>query len=786
MKRISWVSFVLLAAMVPTLAYGNGAPVRIHDIQGAAHTSPLAGQSVSGVVGIVTAKLSNGFYMQDPSPDGDDATSEGIFVFTSTLPTVNVGDAVQVSGTVSEFRPGGPSSANLTTTEIGNPGRTIVVLSSGNPLPAPVIVGIGGRIPPSTVIEDDATGNVETSGVFDPSSDGIDFYESLEGMRIQIDDAVVVGPINAFGEVPVVGDKGVVAGVRTARGGLVVGATDFNPERIILDSLITPLPAVNVGDSFPGPIVGVLDYNFGNYMLHVTALPAAVSGELKAETTSAPVDGEVAIATFDLDNLDPTDVSGRVDALASQIVNNLRSPDIVAVQGIEDSNGQMNDGVVDASTTYSTLITAIQNAGGPTYDYRQIDPVNNQDGGQPGTNIRVAFLFRADRGLDFVDRPGGDSTTATTVVSGATGPELSFSPGRVDPTNIAFTNSRKPLAGEFTFNGLKLFVVVTHLVSKGGDSPLFGRFQPLILASEPQRILQAQVVHDFVQSILSVDSKANVVVLGDFNDYEFTTALTTLKDSALQNLTESLPQPERYSFVFEGNSEALDHILVSDGLFSGRPLTYDIVHVNSEFVDQTSGHDPAVVRIQTAAEQLTALSPAKLWIGLRNSDSVGLRVDLLAEVFLKIGTSATKIGEGELDNQSTGGSGFNNALLATISSLALDNAPVTVPSGARLQFTLSVRRTCSGGGHNSGVVRLWYNGKPIDAGSSRDAGSRFDATLGGQTDNYFPRTSFALGTSAGSSRTFIDQTVDSKVPCGATPPFTRPFSPFGTWTLTVP
>jgi hypothetical protein len=84
------------------------------------------------------------------------------------------------------------------------------------------------------------------------------------------------------------------------------------------------------------------------------------------------------------------------------------------------------------------------------------------------------------------------------------------------------------------------------------------------------------------------------------------------------------------------------------------------------------------------------------------------------------------------------------------------------------------------------VVRLWYNGQPIDTGAGRDAGSRLDATIGGETDKYFLRTNLALSTSEGSSRTFVDQAVDSSVPCGATPPFTRPFSPFGTWTLTLP
>lgn len=149
---------------------------------------------MTDIPGIVTATKSNGFWMQDPSPDADPATSEGIFVYTSTAPTVSAGDAVTIGGTVAENRPGN-TATNLTTTQIATP--TVTVKSTGNALPAPVIVGTGGRIPPATVIEDDANGSVETGGLFHPNADGIDFWESLEGMRVQLNNALVVGPKNS-------------------------------------------------------------------------------------------------------------------------------------------------------------------------------------------------------------------------------------------------------------------------------------------------------------------------------------------------------------------------------------------------------------------------------------------------------------------------------------------------------------------------------------------------------------------------------------------------------------
>jgi predicted extracellular nuclease len=595
-------------------------PVAIHSIQGAAHVSPIAGMSVIGVTGVVTAKRSNGFYFQEPDSDidADTATSEGIFVFTSSAPTVQVGDALSVMGTVSEFRPGGASSTNLATTELTSP--TIVVQSASNPLPAPTVIGTGGRVPPSTVIEDDATGDVETSGVFDPSSDGIDFYESLEGMRVQLNEARAVGPTSDFGsnrEIPVVGDNGANASVFTPRGGLILQQTDTNPERVILNDLISggpTLPSANVGDSFPGATVGVIDYSFGNFKLEVTTLGTLASGALAQESTTAATAGQLAVATFNVENLAPTDPPAKFATLAGLIVNNLKSPDVISVEEVQDNNGATNDGTVDATTTWNLLIAAITAAGGPTYQYAQIDPVNNADGGAPGGNIRQGFLYRSDRGLAFVSAPGGTSTSANSVDAG---PHLHYSPGRIDPTNSAFNTSRKPLAGEFTFHGSRLFVIGNHFNSKGGDQPLFGHFQPPTRSSEVQRHQQAQIVNDFVDAILALDASANVIVLGDLNDFDYSDTLTILKGTpaVLSNHYSTLPLAQRYSYVFEGNSQALDHILGSTDI-TAKLVVLDPVHINAEFATQASDHDPLVARYcaDATAPTLTATaSPNTLW-----------------------------------------------------------------------------------------------------------------------------------------------------------------------------
>ena len=570
--------------------------VRIREIQGASHISPRNGQSVSAVPGIVTGIRSNGFYLQDPNPDADVATSEGIFIFTNSAPTVAVGDSVQVSGTVQEFRAGGSDGlTNLTTTEIISP--VITPVSSGNPLPEPILLGAGGRTIPTGTIDNDAVGDVETSGTFDATTDGIDFFESLEGMRVRLNNVVAVGPRTSVGEIAVVADNGAGSTVRTIRGGIVINAKDFNPERIFLDDGFQATPAMNVGDGLAS-VVGVLDYSFGNFKLNVSSPMTVIDNGLTAETTGivgAP--SGLTVAAYNVENLAATNAASKFAALAGQIVNNLRSPDVVALMEIQDNNGTTNNGVVDATQTVSMLINAIQAAGGPTYQFRSINPVDGEDGGADGGNIRVGFIFNAAR-VSFVDRAGGGSTVATSVVNNGGSPQLSASPGRIDPTNSAFDHSRKPLVGEFVFNGRRLFVIANHFNSKIGDDPLYGRFQPPVRSTEIQRHQQAAIVNGFVKNILAVDASASVVVLGDLNDFEFSDTLSVLKDgNVLVDLADTLPTSERYSYVFEGNSQVLDHTLVSNALADFAGPLLDIVHANAEFAAQTSDHDPDVVRL---------------------------------------------------------------------------------------------------------------------------------------------------------------------------------------------
>ncbi|MEW2132382.1 endonuclease/exonuclease/phosphatase family protein [Streptomyces sp. NPDC005435] len=571
--------------------------VRIHDIQGTTRLSPYAGQKVADVPGIVTAVRdygsSKGFWLQDPTPDADPATSEGVFVFTSSAPKAAVGDSVTVSGTVSEYVPGGTTSGNQSVTEITKPAVTTV--STGNPVPAPVVIG-KHSVPDRYAPAGDANGSVNSVRLA-PSTYALDYYESLEGMNVQVANTRVVTGTDPYAELWVTVKPGEH---RTPRGGTLYGSYESqNTGRLQIQSLgaTADFPQANVGDTLKGATTGPLDFNqYGGYTLVASSLGTLKSGGLERETTHRQSARELAVATYNVENLDPSD--NTFAQHASAIVNNLRSPDVVSLEEIQDDNGATDDGTVSAGVTVHKLIDAIVAAGGPRYDWRSIDPVNDQDGGEPGGNIRQVFLFNPER-VSFVDRAGGDSTTAVGVTKDHGKARLTVSPGRIAPADAAWNSSRKPLAGEFVFRGRTVFVIANHLNSKGGDQALTAQYQPPTRSSETQRHAQATLVNGFVKDILSVQKDADVIALGDMNDFEFSGTAKILEGRGeLWSAIKSLPKKERYTYDYQGNAQVLDQILISPEIRRDGSFAYDSVHINSEFHDQISDHDPQVLRFR--------------------------------------------------------------------------------------------------------------------------------------------------------------------------------------------
>ncbi|MGL5353130.1 MAG: cellulose binding domain-containing protein, partial [Clostridium sp.] len=168
---------------------------RIGTIQGASHKSPYEGQLVSKITGIVTSVSNNGFYMQDKYGDDLTQTSDAIFIFTKSKPTAEVGDYLNVDGKVEEFAYKG----ELSKTEIVEP--KIETLSKNNILPKEIVIGKSGLKEINKVIDNDGL------GTFDPEEDGIDFYESLEGMRVSIENPTVTGFADKFNELTIVSNN---------------------------------------------------------------------------------------------------------------------------------------------------------------------------------------------------------------------------------------------------------------------------------------------------------------------------------------------------------------------------------------------------------------------------------------------------------------------------------------------------------------------------------------------------------------------------------------------------
>ncbi len=579
---------------------GGGDPVEaaIYEIQGASHISSFVGQLVI-TTGIVTAVDDNGFYLQDPAGDGNSDTSDGIFVFTGSAPTVSVGDDVEVTGDVDESG----FNDRLTVTRID--ADSVTINSSGNPLPAAIVIGTSGITPPTEVIisADEITTPIDLSdpvdaaaNLFDPSQDAIDFYESLEGMRVTVEDAIAVAPANGFGEIFTVANQGAGATGFNARGGVIATEGDLNPERIQIqiDGNVGPAPDISnvVTGDLLGDVTGVVTYNFGNFEVVATEISAPVAGDLQAEVTGLEgSEDQLTFASYNVLNLDPSDTE-QIALIADQIVNNLLNPDVIALQEVQDNNGAAS-GTVASDQTLQALIDAIEAAGGPTYSFAVVDPVaENTQGGQPNGNIRVAYLFNDDR-VDLVDGSLQALDEATLTDAGVSVPD-------------AFNGSRIPLLAQFAFAGEVFTVINNHFTSKGGSDDLFGANHPAEENGDDRRAGQATALNEYVDSLLVTDPDANIVVLGDFNDFDFSTPLDIIEggsggDQILFNQVEEIAaDDDRYTFIFQGNSQAIDQFLVTGNLADRTEL--DIVHVNADFQVRGSDHDPILGRITVQSD----------------------------------------------------------------------------------------------------------------------------------------------------------------------------------------
>jgi uncharacterized protein len=588
--------------VIPTLA--------IYEIQGSGSTSPFANQIVSTTFNIVTGLKSNGFFIQTPdgAVDGDPNTSEGIFVFTSGAPTVAIGDGVTVRARVSEFIPSAdPSSPPLT--ELSN-GPLVTIFSSGNSLPSPIAL---------TAADTDPAGSIEQ-------------LEKYEGMRVHVDSLTVVGPtLGSTNEANATGTSngvfyGVITGIARpfrepgievpdplpAGSPCCVPRFDANPERLRIDSDGQP-GALNI-DVTTGALVtnvtGPVDYSFRTYtIVPDAATPPSVSGNIIAVPVPAPGSDEFTVATFNMERFfDTVDDPGISDvALTATAFNNrlnkasltirdvMRTPDVIGVEEMEN---------LTTLQAVANKVNADAIAGGdPDPNYQAYLVEGNDIGG-----IDVGFLVKSARvGVIDVTQEGKDTTY-------------------IDPTNNqpALLNDRPPLILRATIQPsvgqpFPVTVIVNHLRSLSGvDDPSDGA------RVRAKRRAQAEFLADLIQARQSADPNEHIISVGDYNAFQFNDgyvdsigtikgtptpedqvvlASNDLVDPDLTDLLELEPADQRYSFVFDGNAQELDHILVTPNLLELRNgLHY--ARVNADFPEvfrsdanrpeRLSDHDPSI------------------------------------------------------------------------------------------------------------------------------------------------------------------------------------------------
>lgn len=532
-------------------------------IQGEGHVSSFVGQPII-TTGIVTAVDTNGFYLQDPNGDGNARTSDGIFVLTRTAPTVKVGDALSLTGDVGEYK---PSETGLSVTQIE--ASAISVVSSGNPIPAALLIGVGGLLPPTESIDSDGL------TIFNPETDGIDFWESLEGMRVTIDSPIAVANSNEYGETDIVASGGAGATGINERSGITISPGDYNPEKIQLDDRLVAQPTLSTGDIL-APITGVVNYSFERYEVLATEA-AVITTDRTLTDNNTVLKGDanyVSIATYNVENLDPSD--NKYSILAQDIVNSLKAPDIIALQEVQDADGASNGSNLSGASNVQGLIDAIKNISGLVYTYVEIAPTAaNTTGGEANGNIRNGYLYLSER---------------VSLVDGSL--------GLIE--DVAFAGSRRPLVATWSFNDQEFTTVNVHFTARLGSDPLWGDAQPPRDGGDASRTAQAAAVGDYVFDIVSADASKQFVLLGDWNGFYFEKAQTQLTDGGVfTNLSTLLPEAERYSYLFDGNSQLIDNMLVTGGLLTG--AKYDAVHINAEFTgSRPTDHDPQVALLRVA------------------------------------------------------------------------------------------------------------------------------------------------------------------------------------------
>lgn len=583
-KNLPIVMLVNLLFVVSCQAEVSSLPedLSIGTIQGCSHVSPYVGKMVTDVEGIVTHKFKNGFTMQSVVVDSSDCTSDAIFVYTEEYPDFLPGELVSVDGTVNEFIDGDESDHYLSTTEIQS--AKITVKQEKVPIPEAIILGRDMDGIPLNWIKQ--------TPEFDFHTNGLDYYESLEFMLVEVDSGVVVGAKNAFNEFFVLPEEYISKNTLSESGALLQTAEDENPEKIMVDAAPTFRQHINVGDTFTQPIKGILMYEYGEYRIWTITDPILQGIEFE-ENWIEPSEGSLSIATYNIENFSQYDDASKTSKIGCQIAQELNSPDVVVLQEVMDDSGVADDQVTTSTQTLQTLTDSIHACGGAEYSFSDAAPQNNHDGGIQGGNIRNVMLYRDDSGIVLTlpnDTVDGVKIENGHILTGDN-PIVLFSDEAV------FEGTRKPRLWLFTWEGEQYLLIGLHLVSQSAKTPDWGALQPPENPEQTKREQQMQLITEYTEQLLTEKEDLNLILVGDLNDYRWSDTLKYLESSGLQLVNgEKSNSSEDFSYIHNGNAFRFDYAAVSMNLID-RVGNFSILHLNTLYENQVSDHDPVIFEI---------------------------------------------------------------------------------------------------------------------------------------------------------------------------------------------
>lgn len=573
---------ILLLLFFQPAESNNLNQLSVCEIQGDGYYSVYADQYVQ-TEGLVHADMDEtwrkGFFIQQEDCDDNPQTSDGIFVYTGEENNlVSPGDQVIVTGTVKEY---------LGLTEISTKPISITLVTSGNPLPSVVDLN-----PP-----------------FDNKAAEM-YYESLEGMRVSLEEGITVGPTDNYDRSwIIIGDLGIERVFQDDPQGTgeIILVDDTGPEEIS--------PDVKVGDKIIN-LTGVMDYVFDDYRMSLFSEPQVViqspRGLQNDYSVSTQKSSPIAVATFNLWNMfdaedDPetedaihstTEYQRRLHKRALAIHHELNEPEVLAVQEVENLE------VLQDLTSQPEIQSE--------YGIVWIDSIDRR-------GLDSALLYRKDRvrvseyesrqgctdlqdglgpdGNNDVDNPFNELTCDQNGDGNFDGNRLFSRPPLVIETLVGKMPEENQLEIADNSQAVPIWFIVNHWKSKYEDTENY----PYTLL---RRLEQSQFVNTLVFEILKGNPQANIIVLGDFNDYIDSYPIKNLSANGLTNLLGLPDRNERYTYIYQGVSQVLDHILVKTGPnLSIRKISP--VHINADYpysyksntetVHRSSDHDPVLV-----------------------------------------------------------------------------------------------------------------------------------------------------------------------------------------------